>query len=794
MNRLRNRFAGLPAAWLALAVQGIAFPLHRAQADTLPNTILRLDNPRMAVKTVVPLRAVAFAPEDVRLLDGPFKTAQEADRAYLRSLDPDRMLHNFRVNAGLLAPAKPYGGWDAPDGEQRGAFVGHYLSACAQMAQATGDPILKRNGAYIVAELAKCQQKIGSGYLSAFPESFIERVIARKPVWAPWYAIHKIHAGLIDQYVLSGNRQALVVARGMADWAKQRTETLTDAQMQAMLEEEQGGITESLANLAALTGEAKYLRLAERFNHHAVVDPLSRGEDQLTGLHANTQIPKIIGAAREYELTGDPARQKTAITFWNVVTKERSYVIGGHSDAEHFSPKEHLSEYLSPTTTETCNTYNMLKLTQHLFAWEPSAATMDYYERALYNHILASQNHETGMMCYYVPLHSGSKKVFNTPTDSFWCCTGTGVENHARYNQAIYAHGGGSDLYVNLFIASTLNWREKKISLRQETAFPSQAGSRITITQARSARFTLRVRRPAWAGNDFQVEVNGKAVDAPIAPDGYAVVSRIWKTGDVIDVRLPMRLHTEGFRDNPNRLAFLYGPIVLCAPTNARNDIPALVTAGGAPAESVTPDNAGSLRFRGVTGRFRVAGQTSDEAVTFEPFYNAANERYVVYWDRFTPAQWQVKEAEYAAEQAAQRELEARTVDAVHPGEEQSERDHRQAGEQTNHGDFDNRKWRDAGNGGWFSYELKVLPDVKQELVVTYWGSDGGGREFDILADGIAVASVTLANNAPDKFFTVAYPLPPALAAGKARVTFRFAAHPGKIAGGVFAVKVVKAK
>ena len=631
----------------------------------------------------VPAQAYGFDLRDVRLLDGPFKSAMELDHQYLLSLDADRLLRNFRVTAGLPTSAKPLGGWEAPDGELRGHFVGHYLSACALMYRSTGDEKLKTKADYIVAELAKCQQAMGSGYLSAFPESFIDRVIARKPVWAPWYTLHKIYAGLLDVYTLCDNPQALQVVEKMASWTKGRMDKLNDEQMQKMLETEHGGMNEALANLYAVTGNPDYLALSQRFNHHAVLDPLAKGIDPLTGLHANTQIPKIIGAARQYELTGDAKDEAIATYFWNVVTKERSYVIGGNSDGEYFSDKEHLSEHIGPSTTETCNTYNMLKLTRHLFEWEPKAEYADYYERALYNHILASQNPDTGMMCYYVPLRSGSHKNYNTPEDSFWCCTGTGVENHGQYGDSIYFRDGGNGLYVNLFIASELQWKEQGVTLRQETKFPTAPNSHLALTCTKPTKLKLFIRHPYWATVGFHILVNGRAINASSAPGSYATVERTWKTGDTVEIALPLSLRTESFRDNPHKIAFLYGPLVLSAPLDKDATPPALVT-NGDPLSSLEPDHA--LTFTGSAGVFRVAGQPLAQPVALMPFYKTYKTNYVVYWDEFSPAQWKDKEAAYQVELARQKALEARRVDMVDIGREQSERDHKLASERSGGG------------------------------------------------------------------------------------------------------------
>ncbi len=397
----------------------------------------------------------------------------------LLSLDTDRLVHDFRINAGLPSHAEPLGGWEAPSCELRGHFTGHYLSACAQMFAATGDARYKDKGEAVVKALGECQDKLNGGYLSAFPETFIDRVEQRKQVWAPYYTLHKILAGLEDMYVDCHDQQALDIARKFGDWVVTRNSKLTDEQLQAMLQTEQGGMNEALANLYALTGEKKYLDLSLRFNHHRVIDPLEDGQDHLTGLHANTQIPKFIGLARQYELTGDTKLGSGASNFWHTVVANRSYVIGGDSDGEMFTPTNRLSQ-MGPNTTETCNTYNMLKLTRHFFCWDPQPAYADYYERALCNHILASQNPDTGMMCYYVPLRTGSRKNFNSPDNDFWCCTGTGVENHGKYGDSIYFQNQ-TQLYVNQFIGSQLDWKEKGFQITQESRFPEEEQSKLTI-------------------------------------------------------------------------------------------------------------------------------------------------------------------------------------------------------------------------------------------------------------------------------------------------------------------------
>lgn len=755
-----------------------------AHADPLAD-----DNYKLKVQPVVPLKVQAFGLAAVRLLPGPLKHAMELDEQYLLSLDVDRLLHNFLLNAGLPSTAQPLGGWEAPDCELRGHFVGHYLSACALMYAGTGEKRLKEKADAVVAGLARCQAKLGTGYLSAYPESFIDRVEKRVPVWAPYYTLHKLFAGLEDMFVYCDNAQALEVARRFGDWVIARNSKLSDEQMQAMLGTEQGGMNETLANLYALTGEEKYLKISLRFNHHRVIDPAENQEDKLTGLHANTQIPKFIGTARQYELTGDPVLKTASLFFWNTVTKERSYVIGGHSDGEMFSPKEKLSQALGRNTTETCNTYNMLKLTRHLFCWEPRAEYADYYERALYNHILASQNPETGMMCYYVPLRSGSHREFNTPNDSFWCCTGTGVENHSKYADSIYFHDD-QNLYVNLFVASELTWKAKNLKLRQETGYPEGASTELVFTCEKPVELSLQIRHPFWATSGFGIAVNGEK-QATSDSGHYAVVRRTWKTGDRVAIRMPFSLRTEAFKDNPNRFAVLYGPLVLSAAVDARKPFPAVVTDEPRLLASLKPAPGKANTFIGPSSVFLVPGEQGGQTVTLEPFYQAYHEHYVTYWDRFTPVEWAARQEEFKKELAAQRELEARTVDYVQAGEEQNERDHNLTGEHMDTRDFNDRIWRFANTNGWFAWELKVLPDRPQELKVEL-GGNRYSNTLQLLVDDRTISPESPRSQTTERAPRTIYPLSADLLRGKHKITVKFQAPSGARGGSVASVRVLK--
>lgn len=739
----------------------------------------------------VPLKAQPFPLTQVRLLDGPFKHAMEVDRQYLLSLDVDRLLHDFRVNAKLPSTAQPLGGWEDPKCELRGHFVGHYLSACALMYSSTGDVQVKEKADQVVAGLAKCQEAMGNGYLSAFPESFIDRVEACKPVWAPWYTLHKIYAGLIDMHQLCGNRQALEVAKKAADWIQKRADRLSDDQMQKMLGNEHGGMNDVLAELAAVTGDPKYLKLAQRFNHHNVLDPLARREDKLTGLHANTQFPKILGAARQYELTGDENLRTITTFFWDVVTKERSYCTGGNSDGEHFTKKGELTRHLSPTTTETCNTYNMRKITRKIFCWEPKAEYADYDECALYNHILGSQNPEDGMVCYYVPLKNGQRK-FSTPLNDFWCCSGTGVENHAKYGDSIYFHDGGKSLYVNLFLASELSWPEKGVTLRQETRYPEEDKTRLTFKCDKPLELDLLVRHPAWATQGIRISINGKSQSIESKPGSYAHVSRVWNTGDTLELSMPMSLRVVPLEGVPHRVAIAYGPVVLCGELKSLSSIPVICAEDANIVASVQPAAGQPLVFTGAASVFKTVEASGDgQPVKLIAFYKKAKGPYTVYWDTCDAAGWQKRVREHEAQLAEEKAFESRIVDKVLIGDGQSEQEHKFKGAKTHAGEFNERHYRDAA-AGWFSYEVKVLADKPVVLNCVYWGSDIGNREFDVLVDGKKIASQKLEAKHRDQFFDENYVIPAELTKGKNKVAVKFVAAPEKIVGGVFGLRILR--
>ncbi|BCJ75705.1 hypothetical protein CS0771_52490 [Catellatospora sp. IY07-71] len=580
-------------------------------------------SPAHAARTDIGTSVHPFPLGAVTLLSGPFLSNTGRTHSYLNFLDADRLLHTFRLNYGLSSSATACGGWESPTTELRGHSMGHVLTGLAQAYASTGTTSFKTKGDYLVAQLAICQARAvtagyNTGYLSAYPESFIDRVEARQQVWAPYYTLHKIMAGLLDMHLLAGNAQALTVLTAMASWVKFRNDRLTLTQRQNMLDTEFGGMNEVLTNLYQLTENSAHLTAAQHFDHAEVFDPLASNTDALNNYHANTQIPKVIGAIREYHATGTTRYRDIAVNFWDIVVGRHTYAIGGNSNGEYFKAPNRIAGELSDSTCECCNTYNMLKLSRQLFFTNPARADyMDYYEKALYNHLLGAQdpNSSHGFHSYYIPLRAGGIKTYSNDYNNFTCCHGTGMETNTKYGDSIYFHSG-DDLYVNLFIASQLNWAAKGVTIRQETTFPEAPSSRLTVT-AGSGTFAMRVRVPPWA-TGASIRVNG-TVQGGVTPGSYAVITRTWATGDVVDVALPMALVRESTPDSATTQAVKYGPIVLAGAYGTTN-LSALPTLN----PSTIAATATPLQF--------TAG-ASTGTVTLLPFYKMHGQRYTVYWN-----------------------------------------------------------------------------------------------------------------------------------------------------------------
>jgi DUF1680 family protein len=635
----RREFIGLAG----LAAAGVAIP-HFAHGAEPQNPVVNkvFQNGTAVDREVVPWKVLPFPNKQVRLLDGIFKEQAEINQSYLRMLPNDRLAHMFRLTAGLPSSAEPLGGWEKPDCELRGHFTGgHYLSASALAYASTGDKDLKQKADALVAVLAKCQEAHGNGYLSAFPEELFDRLRAGRPVWAPFYTLHKIMAGHLDMYTQTGNEQALETLKDMADWVGRWVGPLSDDHMQRVLEVEQGGMLEVLSNLYAVTGNERYLQTARRFDHHSVFNPLAEYRDELTGLHANTNIPKIIGAARQYELTGDPRYHGIADYFWHEVTGRRAFCSGGTSYREHWlgTPGD-LKKDMGQDMEECCCGYNMMKLTRHIFGWTADPRAMDYYEGTLFNSRLGTQD-ARGLKSYFLPLEGGWWKYYNSPYDSFWCCTGTGIEEFSKFNNSIYFHDQDG-IYVNLFIASEVNWPQKDVRLRQETRFPEQEGTAFVVSAERPVEIALNVRIPYWAMRGGSVKLNGKPFPVFSSPGSYLTLQRTWSNGDRVDLSLPMSLHIDPLPGDETQQAVMYGPLVLAGRlgnsglTHSNTYLGYNPSPGGKPVaapEIQAGKGTGANWVEAVPGQaltFRTVGQS--ESTELIPLYKLQGERYVVYW------------------------------------------------------------------------------------------------------------------------------------------------------------------
>jgi DUF1680 family protein len=616
----------------------------KEQEGTVPPS-LPFDQPLAFRRRELALKVEPFPLGSVRLLPSPFWDAQEANRALLHRYSADRLLHAFRINAGLPSSAQPFGGWERPDCELRGHFVGHYLSACALMSASAGDAELKTKAGYIVAELAKCQQRLGGDYLSAFPVELFDRLKARKKVWAPFYTYHKILAGMLDMHLYCDNQQALEVAKGMADWADRWTAALSPDLLQEVLDEEFGGMNEALYNTAVLASYDGYVAVGDRFTKKRFFNPLALRRDQLRGLHANTHIPQVIGAARRYEISSDIRFHDVADAFWQQVAGARTYVTGGTSNNEGWlTEPNHLSQELAQgtATNECCCAYNMLKLARKLYTWSGDPRYFDFYERALYNHRLGTIDTSNGHTQYYLGVVPGSWRTFATEDDSFWCCNGTGVEEYSKLTDSIYFRNRDA-VYVNLFIPSELNWTERGVRITQTNQFPSEARTRIDVHVDSPTRLALNIRVPAWVAGFPAVTINGKQAEISAGPGSYLVLFRTWHNGDRVELTLPMALYAEPMPDDHQTQAFLYGPLVL-AGCVGNPDLPRDLVVGPMgpdfkkrPAPAISPLRAQStemgqwIRPASDPLTFAVTGQEHD--LTLAPFTRIGpGQPYSIYW------------------------------------------------------------------------------------------------------------------------------------------------------------------
>lgn len=790
------------------------------------------------------MRARPVPLDRVRVLGGPVKHAQDLDGQYLLALEPDRMLAYYRIRAGLPQKGEPYAGWDGGGRNLTGHIAGHYLSAVSYMYRSTGDVRFKQRADYIVRELKAVQDKNGDGYLGALEggrEAFaaVSKGEIRSGgfdlngLWAPWYTLHKTYAGLRDAYRLTGNRQALDVETKFAGWAERILAPMSEAQVQKMLLTEHGGMNEVLADLYADTGDRRWLALSYRFEHHGFTDPLKRHQDNLAGKHANTNIPKLIGSAMRYGYVGDAADITAAAFFLDRIAQHHTYASGGHGQAEYWGPADMIGARVDGRTSESCNAYNMLKLTRRVFSFRPDPSYADYHERWLFNHILASMDPEDGRTSYMVPVGRGVQQEYQDMFRSFTCCVGTGMETHAFHGEGIYFESDDT-IWVNLFVPSSAQFTNGA-KIEQTTDLPDGETATLTLTMRAPKELTLAVRRPTWAGDGFRIKVNGQVIEQPALaslrasgggrpsaaeegrpqPSTYVELKRTWKTGDRIELTLPKSLRLEPTPDRPEIAAIMWGPLALAGDLGPRREgrtrtadgaatvppppppAPVLVAAGRPVSEWVVPTGTRPGDFRAVNvARVPAAtGEGTTEDLSLAPFYRTHRRRYSVYFDVLTPEQYQARGAAIAAERERVRKLEAATVAFVQPGEMQPERDFNYQSEPLERPVLRQAGRANRAGAGWFSFDLPVEGSMDTAIVVTYLNELGlppANGDFQILVDGTPIGRFEPNTNATG-FYDAEYAVPATLVRGKSKVTVRFqATGNGRIAP-VFGVRTIRA-
>lgn len=762
-----------------------------------------------------------FPLSQITLLEGPLKHARDLNIETLLKYDCDRLMAPYRKEAGLTPKAKCYPNWDGLDGH----VGGHYLTAMAINA-ATGNEECRKRMEYIISEIAECAEancknhpQWGVGYMGGMPNSqniwngFKDgdfRVYSGS--WAPFYNLHKMYAGLRDAWLYCGNEQAKSLFLQFCNWAIHITSGLSDEQMERMLGNEHGGMNEVLADAYAITHEQKYLDCAKRFSHKRLFTPMSQRQDCLDNMHANTQVPKVIGFERISELSGNEDYHAASSFFWDIVTGERSLAFGGNSRREHFPAKDACMDFINDIDgPESCNTNNMLKLTEDLHRRNPEARYADYYELAIFNHILSTQHPEHGGYVYFTPARPRHYRNYSAPNEAMWCCVGTGMENHGKYGQFIYTHVGDA-LFVNLYAASQLDWKERGITLRQETAFPYSENSTVTIAEGKGT-FNLMVRYPGWVHpGEFKVSVNGKPVDIITGPSSYVSIHRKWKKGDAVNIHFPMHSSLRYLPNEPQYVALMHGPILLGMKTSTESmasliaDDSRFGQYAGGPKQPIdkapilinndiasipsqlTPVSGKPLHF---TLSTRMENKIEGE---LQPFFEIHDSRYMMYWLALTESSYKQYIDNIAKQEQERQALEASTVDKVQPGEQQPETDHQMETDESYTGNTNNVFYRDARNGHYFSYLMQTDGLTNLKLRLKYWGvGEWKSHEFDIYINDVLLRSI---NNTGkyriSEFKAETYDIPDTLLQDKKQIRVKFVAKPNKQIGEIYEVRLIK--
>ncbi|MGE5845803.1 MAG: beta-L-arabinofuranosidase domain-containing protein [Ignavibacteria bacterium] len=763
-----------------------------------------------------------FPLSDVKLLNGTFKRARDLNIQVLMKYNMDRLLAPYRKEARLIPRDSSYMNWIGLDGH----VGGHYLSAMAINYAATGNADCQKRMEYMISELKICQDANaannpgwGVGFVGGMPNS--KDMWAKLKMgdfstyfssWAPWYNLHKMYAGLRDAWLYGGSEEAENIFLKYCDWAINLTSGLTDEQMESMLGAEHGGMDEIFADAYQISEDEKYLNTAKRFSHKTLLDAMAAGQDNLDNKHANTQIPKVIGFQRIAELSNDEKYTKAANFFWETVIKDRTLVFGGNSRKEHFPSLKASGDYVNDVEgPESCNSYNMLKLTEDLFRINPSAKYIDYYERTLYNHILSTQHPEHGGYVYFTPARPRHYRVYSSPNEAMWCCVGTGMENHGKYNQVIYTHQNDS-LYVNLFIASELNWKAKGIKIKQETIFPNEEQTKLVVTEG-SSHFKLLIRYPSWVKEGaLKVIVNSKTISHSGHPTTYIVIDRLWAAGDVVQIILPMHNSIEHLPNVPSYIALMHGPILLGAKTGTE-DLEGLVADDSrwghiAVGKKLPIDQAPIIIDDNILKIADVLIPVKNKPLTFtlpnvkminpvnivlEPFYQIHDARYMMYWMALSNTQYKFYLDSIEIAEKDKLELENRTLDFIAPGQQQPETDHVMQNSGSNTGTNLDEFYRAANNGGYFSYELATKSETDLSLLIRYWGYEWNSSKFDIYIDDEKLISE---NNTgrwyQSKFQNVEYKIPDSMISGKDHIRVKFQAQQHSTAGPVYYIRLIR--
>ena len=761
-----------------------------------------------------------FNLNQVELLDGPFKHAMDLNVKVLLEYDTDRLLAPFLKEAGLPMKAELFPNWEGLDGH----VGGHYVSALAIHYAATGSQECYDRLVYMIDELKRCQDANGNGYLGGVPNS--KQLWSNlkngdfslfRRAWVPWYNVHKMYAGLRDAWQYAGIEDAKDMFIKFCDWGLDIISGLDDNQMEQMTGTEFGGMNEIFADAFQITGDRKYIEAAKRFRHKEIFENMADGNDNLDNKHANTQVPKAVGYARVAALDNDARARQAAEFFWDRVANHRSVVIGGNSRSEHFPAASDYKSYVEHREgPESCNTNNMLKLTEFLFAMDPKAEYADFYEKAMFNHILSTQHPEHGGYVYFTPLRPAHYRVYSAVNEGMWCCVGTGMENHGKYGEFIYTHDGANELRVNLFVASRLNWTENKATITQETQFPYSESSKLTVNLKKARKFRLLVRCPEWTTSDFSIKVNGKEVASGAQPQSYVTIDRKWKNGDVVEISLPMQNTIEPLDHETEYLAVKHGPIVLAARTG-NQDLAGLVADDGRWSHiahgslvpvAETPIMIGTqaqieqkvASLKPIEGKPLHYNATAlfDNSrfanVELEPFFSLHDSRYAVYFLSLSSNDYAKMLEKIKADEAAALELDRRTVDAIVPGEQQPEADHKIQSQNSTTGNQDNKPYRTVRRGGSFSYDLYPDGNTNLSLSIGYWGAENNqNRAIEILIEDMPfITEREFPVNGQSEIVRKEYQIPVGFYQGKEKIRITFRAVDGAQAPRIFDVRFLK--